>query len=456
MAWIGLIPAIWALSQCDSWKEAWGQGFLFGYLYHAILLSWFWGLHPLTWMGFSPWVSLLVTGAAWTVASLFQGLIVSIIWLGFFAIHRRWPLSFLFLAPLVWVCGLWFLNQNAIGLPWGFLAYSQAGVSWIRESAYTFTFWGLEYLIVLVNIVIYQAIFAKRPEKLLTAATAILLIMSASVFHPPPISHVFETLNPVAIQGDIPIEAERLFLTQSDKRQYYQDLINLVLQKEDSKTHLILLPEGVIELPQGDTVDPYHLPPQTALLSGGIFQTTSGIYNGALLFSQPHPLQALGKRYLVPFGETTPWIPEKWLVNILQQWGIDYSTGFTKGRLNQPPLRLNGLKIGPLICFEALYPNLAFRYRKEGVGLLVTFSNLGWYHQNPLLDAQFLAMNQFRATESGAPLILITNTGLSAMISSKGNVLSEALPGKIQYLAPRPYNNRFATLSASLKAFESP
>jgi apolipoprotein N-acyltransferase len=87
----------------------------------------------------------------------------------------------------------------------------------------------------------------------------------------------------------------------------------------------------------------------------------------------------------------------------------------------QPPARLGGL-----ICFELIYPELAARHRERGATLLVNSSNLGWFHGNRLLWRQFLAIGQIRAAENRMPLVISANTGVSALISSRGRILQQS------------------------------
>jgi apolipoprotein N-acyltransferase len=434
LAWVALVPALWVLMDCKSLKEAWLQGLAVGCIYHAILFSWFLGLHPLTWIGFSTQVSLVVTFIGWGAAFMTQGFVFSVIWLIAYALRRFGQTALILGLPIVWVVGFWFLNRNPIGLPFGFLAYSQAAVPWIRESTYTVTFWGLEFLMVLSNIALFQGLYQRRWQKLLPAAFSILAILLSVQLHLPYDKGVLQKLYPVVIQGDIPIETERLFLGPADKQAYYQSLIDQAVRQYGAQTRLIVLPEGVIGIADPKAPNPFTVPGNTALLSGAIFRSDAGVHNGAALFIDRQAPQLFAKRYLVPFGETTPFVSEDWLVPTLKHFGVAYEKGFSPAPPDQALFQFGTVRLGPLICFEALYPNLVMDYHRHNADLLVTFSNLGWYHQHPLLQEQFLAANQMRAAESGTPLILATNTGISALINAQGKILSQSTPGKVQVL----------------------
>jgi apolipoprotein N-acyltransferase len=355
----------------------------------------------------------LATALAWGMAMGSQTIILAIIWLAVYASYRKLGKRGLLLAPVWWVLGVWFLNQQPLGLPWGFLTYTQAGLPLCRDAVFHLTFWGFESLMILVNVLIT-----------LGEGRWILFFILAFCFPTHEDNSVYQSLQPVAIQGNLSIEAERLYVNQNDRNTYYQNLIQKAL-KQYPQTKLILLPEGVLT-----EYWPFQTP--IPLLAGGIYAVDHHYYNGALLFQNQKPLQYMAKRILVPFGETTPFIPDTWMQAWLKLLGVEYSLGFQAGSWDQKPLKLENIKIGPLICFEALYPTLTQRYRQQSVKLLVTFSNLGWYHQHPMLEQQFLAINQIRAAETHTPLILVTNTGVSAFIDNRGRILSRASSGSLK------------------------
>jgi apolipoprotein N-acyltransferase len=71
--------------------------------------------------------------------------------------------------------------------------------------------------------------------------------------------------------------------------------------------------------------------------------------------------------------------------------------------------------------------------------LIVNASNLGWFHDNPQLARQFLAIQQQYAAEFRLPVVLATNSGLSAIVSSNGTILKQSpsqAPHVIRYDGP--------------------
>jgi apolipoprotein N-acyltransferase len=145
-----------------------------------------------------------------------------------------------------------------------------------------------------------------------------------------------------------------------------------------------------------------------------------GITNSALLIS---PSGELISRYdkiaLMPFGEYVPargWIP---FMDKIPALVADIVPG-----KNFTLQEVAGAKLGTMICFEVTRPEIARRFRNEGASVFVQLSNESWF--GPTSAArQVLSQTVFRAVENDIDLIRVTNSGLSAEITSYGEVIDE-------------------------------
>ena len=83
------------------------------------------------------------------------------------------------------------------------------------------------------------------------------------------------------------------------------------------------------------------------------------------------------------------------------------------------------LRVAPLICYDAVTPELAIAAVREGAELIVTLSNDAWFAagEGPHLH---LVVSAFRSLETRRPQVRATNTGISAMISATGELLTQA------------------------------
>jgi apolipoprotein N-acyltransferase len=143
------------------------------------------------------------------------------------------------------------------------------------------------------------------------------------------------------------------------------------------------------------------------------------IYNGMMLIGQ-YQGQYL-KRHLVPFGEYLP-LPflYSWLLNYFQIPLSDMSPG----PQSQAPMYLGKIRLAPFICYEIAFPHDVLKAVKN-TQLIVALVDDSWFGDSIALD-QHLQISQMRALETGRYLLLTTNTGITAVINPRGEVVSRA------------------------------
>ena len=124
------------------------------------------------------------------------------------------------------------------------------------------------------------------------------------------------------------------------------------------------------------------------------------------------------KRHLVPFGEYVPWRAALSFIEELQQVPTDYEPG-----PGPTVFRIGDRAVGALICFESAFPALAREYARGDADALVVLTNNRSYRRSAN-SAQHLAMGQFRAAETGRPLLQAAISGITAIVDHKGEVRS--------------------------------
>jgi apolipoprotein N-acyltransferase len=444
LAWLALIPALFATARLDDKKRIFSGGFLLGFLYSGIYCLWFFDLHPLAWLGFSNIESRLVTLAGWLLLAAEGGLITGLLMRLYRYLPAGWARMILF--PVLWVFGFALLNCTPMALPWAYLEYTQAGLWPMRWLAEWISGSGITALIVLYNTAWAEALSARgiRNRKQWLAAAIVPIILAGLQALPPPKANNPPWPIPIAIvQANLPIEVIRsgkLDLKVIEPA-YIKPIRNLHLP---AGTLLVYPEEGVV--PGWVPIEqPYFNPMMLRLallawekriyIAVGIssIDAQNHRYNSIALLSPDLPtVQYYHKRRLVPFGETTPYGFGKALTDLLASLNVDYSTPYDAGE-KSPLLYAGQAKIGGLICFELIdsapiMGGYAQQYRKQGANLLINTSNLGWFHQNPLLESQFLAIAQLRAAETHLPLVVSSNTGISAILSPEGAILQRTVP----------------------------
>jgi apolipoprotein N-acyltransferase len=156
-------------------------------------------------------------------------------------------------------------------------------------------------------------------------------------------------------------------------------------------------------------------------------------FNRAYFLSTTGTTSYYDKVHLVPFGEYVPLKRFLPFVNRLVQAAGDFSPG-----KDIVPLKAEDLALGPLICYEAIFPELARTHVKKGAEILVNLTNDAWFGMTSA-PYQHLIMSVFRAVENRKPLIRAANTGFSAFIDPYGRITligtlfsEEVLIGKIK------------------------
>jgi apolipoprotein N-acyltransferase len=164
------------------------------------------------------------------------------------------------------------------------------------------------------------------------------------------------------------------------------------------------------------------------VIAGGNIPAPHGrLYNAAFHYRpepvDPNDSSATGrtaelyrKRHLVPFGEYVPWRSELSFIDALQKVPTDYAPGRGPTIFDVASHRL-----GALICFESAFASLARQYAERGADAIVVLTNNRSYRRSAN-SAQHLAIGQFRAAETGRPLIQAAISGISAFVDHTGRV----------------------------------
>jgi apolipoprotein N-acyltransferase len=158
-----------------------------------------------------------------------------------------------------------------------------------------------------------------------------------------------------------------------------------------------------------------------AVVFGG--QRGSGpVYQSA--FSYDGKWHYADKTRLVIFGEYVPgrnWIP------FLSSFSLPQGDLTPGERLST--LKAGDVVTGPVICFEALFPDVSFRQAMQGAQVLTVLSIDDWYMGTGAPD-QLKAACIWRSVETGLPVLRSASLGYTFATDTKGRVLAEAPLGQ--------------------------
>lgn len=191
-----------------------------------------------------------------------------------------------------------------------------------------------------------------------------------------------------------------------------------------SRPDLVLWPESALRFPVGrEDYDEFlrnlATETDTTLVIGGDKKATAGGYYGGIFVVTPeigvHP-EFYAKRHLVPFGEYVPFAEINPLRKVIP---VDMARGE-----NNDPLEITlrdgrTLKLGALVCYEDIFPELARDMALRGADALVVVTNDAWYGREAGAH-QHAATCAVLAASTGLPIVRCGNAGWSGVIAPNG------------------------------------
>lgn len=123
------------------------------------------------------------------------------------------------------------------------------------------------------------------------------------------------------------------------------------------------------------------------------------------------------KVHLLIFGE---YVPLSGVFPAVKEW-FPWLADFARGP--GPEVRtLGGVRIGPQICYEGLFPDFSRGLADRGAQIFVNVTNDSWFGA-PAEPYQHLWMTLARGVEFRRPVVRSTNTGISAAMRADGTSL---------------------------------
>jgi apolipoprotein N-acyltransferase len=423
LAWFAFVPLLVAAAGVAP-RLAFKLGFTAGFAAYAGLLYWLnivmvsYGKLPLT---VSATLYLILAG----YLALYPALVL---WLTRRASDRG--VSVLCSFPLLWVGGELIRSYLLTGFPWADLGYSQYRTLPLIQISDLTGVYGVSFLVAFANVVLFRVWTWMREKEAnypVLGFLALLVLLGGSL------GYGFNALNRVEqgapqqvllVQGNIPQDVKWDPAFQEATVSTYERLSRQGCRQAGT---LVVWPESALPFYlQGEPayaarVQALAAELKSCLLTGSpAFEKDGDLVrylNSAFLISPTGAVVGRSdKLHLVPFGEYVPLASLLPFVNKLVAGIGDFSPG--KGAL---PLETPAGKIGVLVCFEGIFPEVARAYVQAGAGMLVNITNDAWFG-NSSAPYQHLSMTVFRAVENRVPLVRAANTGISSVIDSKGHI----------------------------------
>ena len=327
-----------------------------------------------------------------------------------------------FLLGTFWVLTEHLRARLFTGFPWEPLSGALARVPLLLQPAALVGAIGLSFLPLYVNYALFCALFLQKRRPLVVAllllATALLYGLEALSSKAGPFP-----ARVALVQGNIPQEVK---WRPGEEERSLSRYLELSRQALSCAPEFLIWPETALPFPF-----PYGR--LTGKLLEGIkelgrpvlvgvpraLQTPRGwIMRNSLVALSPdgRVLGVYDKEHLVPFGEYVPLGDRfSWLRRLAVASG-----GYTPGK-GTGIVRVAGVKVGVLICFENAFPGLAQARVRAGADLLLVITNDAWFGDSAALR-QHLDQSVLRAVETRRWVIQVANTGLSGVIDPYGRI----------------------------------
>jgi len=418
LVFLALSP--WLISlQGTTGRQAWRSGYGFGLLFSLAQLYWMFSL-TYKWTG-SAGLALV----PWLLASTLMAVYFGLTGTAISACFRKeipWAI------PLVWAGVEVFRSYIPVfAFPWALLATPLAAAPALIQPAH----WGAIYLVSAWGVIpsLAFALYLLRRKvgdvsgkqvKALTSAFGLLFFASLAIYAGKPtgtrhVVTVGQTGYDMAFGRDPTGEAIHIG--------------NAVNRFEATAaadgTELLVLPEGIAHGGRRMPPEaPFELDRRVPTLFGGQ-RGDKPAYQTAFAFDGRW--QYVDKTRLVIFGEFVPgrdWIP------FLDQFDLP-SGDLQAGQDGVRSLKIGKLEVGPVLCFEALFPDIAYRHAHNGAQLLAVMSIDDWF-MGTTAPAQLRMASIWRAVETGLPLVRAASLGHTLAVDAHGNVIAELPVGATQ------------------------
>ena len=392
--------------------------------------------------GFAFGLGFFLTGVSWVFVSMhdFGGMpapLAAVATLLFCALLALFPAAagYLFLrlksgvwwrdallAAAAWTFSEWLRGWVFTGFPWLAVGYAQTPPSPLAGFAPLLGVYGVSFLSMWLAALLALA-WMKRHRLIPAAAIAlVLLTLGFGLARVEWTQAAAREISVSLLQGNI----EQSLKWKPELLQ--QSLAVYLKLARENPAQLIILPETALPTTFDQLPRDYLRQLTSATANGG--DVLLGIvtrdehnryYNSAVgINASTGDLQRYSKSHLVPFGEFTP--PTfAWTLALL---AIPMSD-FSRGQADQPPLMLAGEQVMPNICYEDVFGEEIIRALPQAT-LLINLSNTAWFG-NSWAQPQHLQIAQMRALESGRVMLRATNTGMTAVVSPRGEI-EQTLP----------------------------
>ncbi len=420
LAWIALIPLLFAIYRSESRRESAFLGFSCGLFFFGITLFWIMTLSEYVgFWGYAAWLGLII------YQSLFILLFCFILKLINFSKYE------ILIVPILWVTFEWLRSLGPYGVTAGDLGYSQCSLLPLIQIASFTSVYGISFLIVLVNTALAQILIKRGRREWGLAAFVLATLILVYIYG----QRELQASSPLTFLSPVKLAIIQPNIDQKTKLNYGKsnEIFNIHFEMSEealkSKPDIIIWPESSVlfyllhdkhfeeikKLAVSEKIWFLIGTPHYEYIDGRKF-----IFNSVVAISPTGEVRGrYDKKHLVPFGEYLPLRPIFYPL-------LKDNLGLFEEDFNSNPdtkiLEVKNLKVGTMICFESTFPYVVKDRVRRGAEILLVITNDAWF-KDSAAAYQHLNAGIFRAVESRKYLIQAANTGISAIIDPYGKIL---------------------------------
>jgi apolipoprotein N-acyltransferase len=321
--------------------------------------------------------------------------------------------------PSAWVVAEYVRSWDRLGGPWGLLGATQWQNLTLLAVVSIGGIWLLSFLLVAINVTITAAVLPGVAgwERLAFVGTAIVLVglgYASSLAQPdtnPSGSFAVAGVQPGVVEGG----TARINAHEELTRTLIGQDLDLVVWAESSVA--VELEPGSERLERLQALSSDVGAP--LLVNVDSRRESGGIYKATVLIGPDGIEDRYDKMRLVPFGEYVPIRPLfGWITGLTDAADEDRRRGESLVVMD-----VDGVAIGPLVCFESAFPDLSRHLAGRGAEVIVlqtattTFQG-GW------AQPQHASLAAVRAVETSRPVVHAALSGVSAVFEADGTRLT--------------------------------
>ena len=371
--------------------------------------------------------------AIWTIPALIGiGIVGGIVFAIPFVVIMRmctFPPCRPFLFAAMWTLVLWLREWVFTGFPWNPIANITLTVPVISNSMALWGALGLTFVVVGFMAAFSELLMARKNKYnwIVLGVFAILLVIGMIAgYRNIQFAHLVNngTSPVIRIVQPAQSQSQKIGATRADAvRVASENVRNLInLASAPGNPNIVVFPETSYPFA---IVDNDNMPIANVLrrnvIIGANYFSDGKLYNSMVVAGTDGEIEKIySKSHLVPFGEYRPF------------GDIIPTPGQLEAGTGAEIINVDGFSFAPAICYEIIFSD-SLVPDNETPDAIINITNDTWFGNTPG-TYQHLDMVRRYAIESGLPIVRANYSGISAFVSSDGDVLTQIPVANVGYM----------------------